>query len=142
MKSVLRTVHLGRKLSDEEFRFSDETMRLDSLAQVSAVRDVVRGTLGPEKINELLRAVVMANEQKVEAREVEAFLKKTLGTKTAVEEATEAFASAEIQMLPPGQTAWRLSNVLSLLAQTGKDSETRLDYETAAGEAMKLAKAA
>lgn len=139
--SELRTVHLGKRLTDEEFRWSAETMRLDSEAEVSAVRDVVENALSPERVNLLLEGVKNANDQKIDAGGVTAFLKKTLGTKAAVKEAEATFASAEVEMLPAGQTTWRLSNVLSLLAQSAPTSEQRLDYERAAGQALELAAA-
>lgn len=141
MHSEMRAVHLGRRLTEEEFRFSEMTMKLDSQTQVSAVRDVVRAALAPERVGEILNQIVKANAAPMTSGQITGFLKSALNTGGQVAEAEAKFSSAEMELLPPGQTVWRLSNVLSLLAQSNPDPEARLDYERAAGKALMLAAA-
>jgi hypothetical protein len=53
--------------------------------------------------------------------------------KEEAEEVTESFASAEIELLPAGQTAWRMSNAISLLANKTADEGRKLELMKVAG---------
>ena len=133
-EETMRQVHLGRRL-DENFVFSQKTYELDTQATASAVRDVVRNTLGPAKVNELINGVKAASEQKIDAKEVNSFLKARLN-KTETASAIEKFNSAEIEMLPKGNTMWRLSNAVSWLAGETEDKSRSLELEKVAGELL------
>lgn len=135
---ALRQVHLGRRLDDDSM-LSEKTMQLDTLAAASAAEDVVRGYLSPEKIEERLTAVRAAAAKDVTPQRVEEFLKKHL-SKEGVAQAKAAYLSADVEMIPPGQNVWRLSNALSWLANTeGVNAEQALDYQELAGKALMLA---
>ena len=61
-ENLLKQVHLGARLS-EEIEFSDRTHRLDTAASVSALRDVVRGALGPVSCDRMIEHVRSAHDR-------------------------------------------------------------------------------
>jgi len=130
-EDVLSQVHLGRKLSDA-VAFSDRTLQLDTQAMASAINDVAGHVLAPPAINRYLDLVRKANDEKIEPAQINAWAKKNL-TKTEAEKAVEKFASADVQMLPPGQTRWRWSNALSWLANETTDEHRKLELQDYAG---------
>lgn len=132
----LRQIHLGAQL-DDGANFSDRTYRLDTARSASMVRDVVDMQLGPDGVYRALDAVRQANEEKVDPKQVGAYLRKRLGAGMA-EQVTEAFTSADVEMMPAGQTRWRLSNAISWVAGKQQDVDTKLDMMRAAGEALKV----
>ncbi|OYV38942.1 MAG: hypothetical protein B7Z80_08685 [Rhodospirillales bacterium 20-64-7] len=128
----LRQIHLGRRLS-ENLQLSQRTYDLDTRTMASAVQDIVGNTLSPVSVNRYLDTIKQANEQKIEGRAVTEYLKKNL-RKAEAEAAIEAFNSPEVEMLPPGQTAWRMSNAISWIANTKIEDESRkLDLMKVAG---------
>ncbi|MDP8999248.1 MAG: hypothetical protein M3O46_03970 [Myxococcota bacterium] len=61
-ENLLKQVHMGARLSDE-IEFSDRTHRLDTAASVSALRDVVRGALGPASRDRMIDSVRTAHDR-------------------------------------------------------------------------------
>jgi len=131
---ALRQVHLGGVLP-AEVQFSDRTYRFDTARSVSMVSDLVRSEIGPDRVAASCDAIRRANEQNVDASKVTAFLKKHLGIGDATD-VTNAFTSADVQNLPPGQTAWRLSNAISWIAGNTPNEAKRLDMMKVAGLAL------
>jgi len=135
VESALRQIHLGAKITEDDV-MSQRTIDLHTATAVSATEDVVRAYLDPAKIEEKLEGVRLAAMKDVTPLRVEEFLKRHL-TKEAVKLAKETYLSADVTMLPPGGSAWRVSNTLSWLAnQPDVDAETALDYQTLAGKAL------
>jgi len=130
----LRKVHLGGRLP-EDMAFSQETIDLETAAIVSAMRDVVRGSLSGDKIKTLMAGVKAANEAKISGTKVKEFLKAHF-TKADAAEVNDMFISPEIEMLPPGQTRWRLSNAISWCAGEQKDEGKRLEMQQIAAKAL------
>ncbi len=130
----LRKVHLGGRLPDD-MEFSEETRNLETAATISAMRDVVRNGMGQEHINDIMAGIKAAHEANISATEVKAFLKSHL-SKTEVNAVTEAFISAEVEMLPPGQNRWRLSNAISWIAGDTVDEVRRLELQQVAARAL------
>lgn len=130
----LRQIHLGASLG-EDMNYSDRTYRLDTARSASMIRDTVDMTLGPDGVYRALEAVKQANEDKVDPKQVGAYLKKRLGAGMATQVA-DAFSSADVEMMPPGQTRWRLSNAISWVAGQTADTESKLDLMRAAGEVL------
>lgn len=145
-KDEISQVHLGKRLS-EDLQLSQRTYELDTQTMASAAADTIENALNPDKVKGFLEGVKAANEAKVESREVLAFAKKYL-TKGEADQVVEAFASAETEMLPAGQSRWRLSNAISWIANAKIEDEGRkLEVMRVAGlalepNAMKLAEAA
>jgi hypothetical protein len=129
---ALRQIHLGRRLA-ENMSFSERTYQLDTQTMVSALQDVVRGTLAPDRINMYLDGIRQANEQGIDSKQIKAFLEKALN-KGEVKQVTDAFASADVVNMPAGQTVWRLSNAISWVAGHTEDGRRRLDMEQLAGK--------
>lgn len=132
----MRQVHLGKRLS-EDMVFSQQTYELDTAATVSAVRDIVRANLEPGKIDGMCDAVRRANAEKVEPGRINDFLRKAC-TKDETKQITEAFASADVVNMPPGQTAWRMSNAISWIAGKTEDEGRRIELMKLAGAAAKV----
>ena len=133
-QSLLREVHLGTRLSDD-ITWSDKTYKLDTQRSVSMLEDTIKGALSPDKVKEMNALVAKADQEKVESSQVDAYLKKHL-TKGMAEKVSEAFRSNDVEMLPPGNTKWRLSNALSWVAQKVEDKEQTLDLQRLAGKVM------
>lgn len=134
-ESALRQIHLGRRLDDDDM-MSQRTLELDTATAVSAAEDLVKGYLSPAKVEEKLLAVRAAAAKDVTPQRVDDFLKKHL-TKENVAKAKEAYLSADVEMIPPGQNVWRLSNALSWLANAeGMDKESALEMQELAGKAL------
>jgi hypothetical protein len=132
-ESLLRQIHLGARLG-ESVAFSQRTYQLDTRTMASAIGDMVGGALGPNSVNSYLAMVKRANEEKVEGSQVAEWMKKRL-TKGEAEDATKAFNSADVEMLPAGNTKWRMSNALSFIAKTA-EPERALELQKYAGEAL------
>jgi hypothetical protein len=128
----LRKIHLGARLG-EDLQLSERTYRLDTATMASAVQDIVQYTLAPPNVNKYLDTIKQANEQKIEPRQVMAFLKKNL-RKAEAENVIEAFNSPDVEMLPAGNTKWRMSNAISWIANTKvEDEERKLEVMKVAG---------
>jgi len=57
-------------------------------------------------------------------------------SKERTKEVTEAFNSPDIIMLPAGQTRYRLSQAISLIANQIDDAEEKLDLQKLAGDVV------
>lgn len=134
MEDVMRQVHLGKRLT-EDFKFSQKTYELDTAAAASALGDVVRGSLGKEAIEQKIAVVKHAHEMKIDVKAAEAQLKKAIGTEDTIR-VLEAFRSPDVEMMPAGNTQWRLSNAVSWIAGQTKDEDRKLDLQRFAGQLL------
>jgi hypothetical protein len=123
---------VGGRLSDE-IEFSDRTMRLDTMASVSALRDVVRGLLSPAAHEKLTARIAAASECAVTTASLRGRLRNL--DKVTAKSVVDAFESEDVINLPEGRTAWRASNAISWVAKHCADDDKRLDLERLAGEA-------
>ena len=130
-------VHLGSKLS-EEIQFSQRTYELDTQLMASAIKDVVEHIFSEENIGKRISLIQEAHAED-EKLDIGKVLKGITGSssgsklvKSEAEKVAEAFNSAEIRLLPPGNTKWRLSNAISLIAQDAKP-DRQLEMESLAG---------
>jgi hypothetical protein len=132
-ENVMKQIHLGAKLHDD-IEFSERTYRLDTQTSVSALRDVVRGTLGPRGRERMTASIVKANEAKYTKAQLAAHVRGF--TKEVQKSVVDAFDSPDVVNLPAGDTQWRASNAMSWVARNTKDDELRLDLERAAGTVL------
>jgi hypothetical protein len=132
-ESLLRQIHLGGKLP-ENVIFSQRTYQLDTKTMASAIQDMASQALAPAAVNNYLQLVQKANEEKVSGSQVTEWMKKRL-TAGEVQQATEAFNSPDVEMLPAGQSKWRMSNALSFIAKQA-EPERALQLERFAGEVL------
>lgn len=130
----VREVHLGARLA-EDIEWSEETHLADTKRMALMVGDVVRGQLGPAKVDKLMDGIRRANEQKIDPKVAIAAIGRDL-TKGEVAAVVEKFNSPDVELLPPGNTKWRLSNAISWLAGTQADEERRIELEKVAGSVM------
>lgn len=131
---ALRQVHLGGQLPSD-VSFSERTYQLDTRRSASMISDLMGSELGPDRVNKACELIQAADAAKVESSQVSAFLKKHLGVGDA-DQVVTAFNSADVENLPPGQTAWRLSNAVSWIAGQTRDEGKRLDLERVAALAL------
>jgi hypothetical protein len=127
----LRKIHLGARLS-EDMEWSNKTYQLDTEANASAIKDLVRNQLGPTHLNKFLDTLKAANEDEMKPEQITQFLSKAL-TKERTKEVVEAFNSANVVDMPAGQTRYRLSQAISWVANQMKDEEDKLDMQRLAG---------
>lgn len=134
MEDSLAQVHLGRQLSDD-IEFSKQTYDYDTKASVSALGDVIRGVLGPKKVNLLLEGIKAAHEKKVDWKNLKTSLaRKLLKSEIAAVEAS--FESDDVINLPAGKSLWRASNAISWIAGKTDDADRKLELERFAGEVL------
>lgn len=130
-------VHLGAPLP-EHVEFSDKTMELDTETRASAIEDVVGSVLNPEYINAKMERIKAAAEENVDADSVfDVLVDKKQLTQSEGSEGSRLFRSTDTEMLPPGDSALRLANVLSLMAQ-GAEAERGFELEALAGKVIGL----
>jgi hypothetical protein len=129
-ENLLKQVHLGARLS-EAIEFSDRTHRLDTAASVSALRDVVRGALGPAGRDRMIEHIRAAHDRAMSKTQLSTAT-RTL-PKQVQKSVVDTFESSDVINLPEGNTAWRASNAISWVARHTEDAELRLDLERAAG---------
>jgi hypothetical protein len=136
LEESLRQVHLGKRLSDN-IEFSEETYQLDTRTQVSAVKDLVRGSLSPAKVNETVALIGKALEERIDPKKAWEELPKQGLLKGEVEKVKEIFNDGGVEMLPAGTTVARLSNAIGWFAkQPDILPERRLELETIAGQIL------
>ena len=135
--NAFRKIHIGKRFdSDTNTAYaslSNETHRKDSEAIASAVKDV---TLGAKFRIEALAKSVKENVSKdININQAIAELKKSGIPKKVTEAVQTVYEQDAInELLPPSRGAWRLSNAISLVAQS-QPPDLQLDMEK---EAMGL----
>lgn len=133
MENALNQIHLGRGISDD-MELSRRTYELDTKTSMSALKDVVRATLAPKKIESMCAAIQAAHANKVEWKNVKGSLAKKL-LKGELKAAEDAFESADVYNLPAGNTMWRASNAVSWIAgQKDVDADRKLELQRIAGQ--------
>jgi hypothetical protein len=134
----LRKVHLGARLS-EDLQLSQRTYDLDTKTMASAVEDIVAANLSARNVNAYMNLIKAANEQKIDGWKAKDFLKKNL-LKGEADAVLEAFNSPDIEMLPAGNSTWRMSNAVSWIANTKvEDEERKLQVMKVAGMVLEQA---
>lgn len=129
-ENILKQVHLGGRLGDD-VSFSQRTYELDTRTSVSALRDVVRGALGPAGIEKMTAGIEQAAARPFTTGQLEKATRNA--TKEQQKKIVESFEGLDVVNLPPGQTAWRASNAVSWVARHVESDEQRLDLERLAG---------
>jgi hypothetical protein len=128
----IRQIHLGKRLG-ENISFSQATYDLDTAASASAINDIVNGSLSPERIQAMCGAIEEAASEQI--KDPGKFLErmKSSLTKGEREHITAKFNTPDVQLLPPGNTTWRMSNAISLFANEVEDSERKVELMKIAG---------
>jgi hypothetical protein len=135
LEQMLRQVHLGRELS-EDIEWSAATLASDTRTATLAARDTARTLLSPVRIKATADLVTRATNQNVDVKTMLASMKKTVGKATSERIAT-AYNSPDVEELPAGNTLWRFSNAISLVARDEKNVDEKLDLERLAGDILR-----
>jgi hypothetical protein len=136
--SVLREVHLGKQLDRIE-AWSPRTLQLESQTATSAMNDMIKSAMSPEKIGEYCNVVARANEEKVDTgAALKRFVKQHKLSSTEAEsiEVITTTGKGVQEILPSvADTAWSFSNAVSFFAKGEKVKPTRrIELEQLAGE--------
>ena len=129
---VFKRVHIGSRFaSDKDIaELSRETIELDNATIASAMKDVAR--MLPSYFDVLSSNIQAANDQKLTTEQAINMIIKYL-SKEQLNNARAYFNTpADVEVLPPTKSIWRLSNVLSLMAQSTENNDQRLDLQNLA----------
>jgi hypothetical protein len=135
----MRQIHLGRRL-DENIMFSQRTYELDTKTTVSALSDIVGVQLNREGIQKRMELLAANAGKSVDPQAAMKMLKDALGVGEA-QKVIDAYRSADIEMLPQGNNAWRLSNAISWVSNQETDAEKKLELMKLAGRVLQPGKA-
>lgn len=138
LEQNLRQVHVGRALTDD-VEWSERTKALDTQTAVSATKDVARLLLSDAKITATADAITKAAAEGIDPKAHLLGLKKRGIGKGTQEAIAQAFNSPDVVELPPGNTLWRFSNAISLVARDTKEPDQKLELERLAGDVLKAA---
>jgi hypothetical protein len=135
-ENELRKVHLGARLA-EDIRFSEDTYQKDTETMALATRDIVRTLFSEERVNGYTGRINRAAQQEVDADALMAKLRASGHLlKSDEKEIKKLYNSADIELMPAGNTAWRATNAIALFANEldaeGK-SERAVEMRHAAG---------
>ena len=135
LEQNLRQIHLGRALS-EDVEWSRQTQEADTRTATFAARDTARALLSDERIARTADVISRAHAEGIDPKVTLAGLKKKGITKATEAKIAEAFNSPDVVELPPGNTMWRFSNAISLVARNTQDAEQKLELERLAGDVL------
>jgi len=136
MSDAFRKIHLGARLPDE-VTFSEETYKLDTEVVCSAISDMVKAFMSPEKITGAIQTIKASAEEHINVKMLFEHLKKgNLITGGEEKEIAELYNTPDIELLPAGNNRWRASNAISLFAQRVDSPERALQLQELAGEVI------
>lgn len=130
----MRQIHLGRRL-DENVVFSQRTYVLDTKTTVSALEDIIGVQLNREGLKRRMELLAVTAQKAVNPEAAMKMLREALGIGKA-QEVIDAYKSADIEMLPAGNNAWRLSNAISWVGGKETDGEKKLELLKLAGRVL------
>lgn len=133
-ESFLRKVHLGRRFTEEDQNFSQETYELDTKTVSSAIRDIVSEGVENKSLITCDK-IQKANEKEIDVKTILSSLrKKGVLNKDQANTAESLYNNVqEITLLPQDKGAWRFSNVLSLMANNSElDRDKSLELQETA----------
>lgn len=133
-----RKIHLGARI-DDNVDLSERTYQLDSQTMISVVKDITSAMLNEDLVTVKLRRIKEAQERVIDATEKLQVLRKSSKiTRPEEGRISELYRSADVELLPPGNSVWRLSNAVSLFAQDVEPSRG-LELESLAGSMIGMA---
>jgi hypothetical protein len=115
--------------------FSQKTYLLDTKTTVSALEDIIGVQLNREGLRRRMELLAVTAQKAVDPQAAMKMLKDALGV-GAAQAVVDAYKSADVEMIPAGNNAWRLSNSISWVAGKEEDAEKRLDMLKVAGRVL------
>jgi hypothetical protein len=135
-QSVMSAVHLGARMGDD-VELSDRTHRLDTATKVSAVRDIMKGYFGKERILDNVARIQKSAAAKIELPQVIETLPKMGVTKGEVSLIEKALMeSPEGSGITGGSTLWKLSNAVSWIGNTLENPDRQRELSEIAYQIM------
>jgi len=140
--SLFRKVHLGRRFEGfgegDVVRLSDATVNLDTKTIASGMRDVMKAL--PAQIQGMTSAIREQATGEVDVNAALAKLNKAGLRKATLEKVKSLYEATEqpVEALPEMPGKWRLSNVLSLIANGTPDGDEAHDLRELAASPFKL----
>ncbi len=134
---MFRKVHLGSRFSsDREYiELSRKTIELDTKTIASAINDVTMFSINHFK--EIDQLIKKANETEIDIGQKLDNLKKKGVRKEIYEKIKNAWEMpSDIEILPSSPSLWRFSNCISLIAQSSKSMDERIDLERMAMDVL------
>mgnify|MGYP003148471795 CR=1 FL=1 len=129
----MRKIHMGRRFqTDDDYSFiSNETHRLDNLTTTSAIQDVVKDSIDMQTAVKEKLVEAINSEKALDINAEIGKLRKKGYSKELVESVKNMYNSEgmPVEMLPKEKGVWRLSNVLSLIANGDVTKDTALDLQ-------------
>ena len=128
----IRQIHLGKRLS-EDITFSEATYQLDTAASASAINDIISQSISPRRVEEMCGAIEEAASEEISnpGKFLERF--KSALTKDERNLISARYNEPDVELLPPGNTTWRMSNAISLFANETEDVERKMELMKLAG---------
>ena len=145
---LFRKVHIGRRFDasqlgdDNVIQVSHKTLALDTATVRSALTDTMRGVT--KQLDAMAETMRDQASDDVNVPATLATLKKK-GFKAEVVKKVQATYENEalpVEVLPQSPGAWRLSNAISLLANSARDTDEAADLRDAAFQVLNLKAAA
>jgi hypothetical protein len=133
-EEAMRQIHLGHRL-DENIIFSQKTYLLDTKTTVSALEDIIGVQLNHEGLKRRMELLAVTAQKAVDPQAAMKMLKDALGVGQA-QAVIDAYKGADIEMLPAGNNAWRLSNAISWVGGQEQDAEKKLELMKLAGRVL------
>jgi hypothetical protein len=134
-RSEMHQRHLGARL-DDSIEWSARTLQSDTETMRLATQDVVRGALGPARVELFLESLRLAASQETNFESAIRRVSKEL-TKAERNAAASAFDGPDVVNLPAGNTLWRASNAISWIANAESvAAERRLELQELAGQLL------
>jgi hypothetical protein len=137
-ETVVRQVHLGKRIPDD-LVFSEKTYRLDSELTASQLSDGMANIFSPAVIEKKVAQLREAYNERVEPKTIEANAANVLGSKEIAKSIVEAFTSADVEMMPAGQTRARLGQAISWVANNTEDIDRKVELQKYASRVMGVA---
>jgi hypothetical protein len=114
---------------------SQKTVDMDTKVTISAMKDVIGTTMSPDTVEVLCEVIREAGEKQIDPTiELERFKKRFSAKEFG--EVKDRFNTPDVVQLPPGNTAWRMSNAVSWLANDTSDSDRKLELMKISGEML------
>lgn len=140
--------HIGSVIQDDDLiEISDETAAKEVEAAASGIKDAVDNLLKPESVKRLLNAIEHARDQQIDWTTLRRDLKKFL-YEEELKLAEQALEGGLGDLPPPGvgvdgkplPTKWWAMNLLSILAENGKEDDRRSELQQEAGRFLEFKK--
>jgi hypothetical protein len=134
LNDELRQVHIGRQL-DPNVAFSQETIESDTKTVTLALRDATKVILDKDRIQEIVNIIREANNEPVSIGPAIKAMRSVL-RKHEAQQVLDTYNTGGIEQLPAGNTKWRFSNAISLVANNTENRDRARELMRLAGQVI------